>query len=48
MPVVSCVQPVDTKIQGDKKIYCKERYVLSVEQIMTGISTQQKIYWKKD
>ncbi len=23
-------------------------YVLSVEQIMTGISTQQKIYWKKD
>ena len=23
-------------------------YVLSVEQIMTGTSTQQKIYWKKD
>ena len=23
-------------------------YVLSVEQIMTGISMQQRIYWKKD
>ena len=31
-----------------KNLSVRNGHVLSVEQIMTGISTQQKIYWKKD